>query len=82
MMGWCWQGGFTKLKIARAADARIDMEEGGRLEISGKATNCSRAKEYIEMVLSQRKGRGSRLGPVVVGYRQGLTSYLGCLQAM
>jgi hypothetical protein len=50
------------MKIARAANARLDMHDGGRLEISGDAENCRRAREYVELVLEQRKGgRGGHL---------------------
>lgn len=50
------QGGSTKAKIARASNCRLDMDDTGSLEFSGPAENCSRAREYVELVLSQRKG--------------------------
>ena len=51
------RGGSTKTKIARAANCRLDMDDAGHLEFSGPADNCARAREYVELVLAQRKGK-------------------------
>lgn len=50
------KGGSTKTKIARAANCRLDMDDRGHLEFSGPPDNCARAREYVELVLAQRKG--------------------------
>jgi hypothetical protein len=58
------RGGSTKMKIARAANCRLDMDDSGHLEFSGPPENCARAREYVELVLAQRKGTclGSLIG--------------------
>lgn len=59
------KGGSTKHKIARVADARLELDDSGKLTIMGSDEARKRAREYVDMVLAQR------VGPVTVDFDSG-----------
>eukprot|EP00971_Amphidinium_carterae_P266960 5295100-Amphidinium_carterae.1 len=71
-------------KIARAADAEVELIEGNTLEVRGSALQRQKAKKYVDIYIKQRMGslfitedmdEGDitvlMVPPDVVGYVQG-----------